>query len=190
MKLLIAIVAMTVLASCGKDAATGNAPVPTPTVTPVSLVTLTPTPSPTATPTPVPTVSLRVYSRTVTLATSGPASIQGTGSCVVYQSVTYCWDDGIKMLNGQGFQYWGLEAPLTVCPNFSGGCIDDLLVTPRTMSANVIAALDTNAGTPSIYRTVNQVLTSGIFVDTDCTEKLDGTVDCGNFVIDTNQVPL
>lgn len=181
--LIYGLIGILMITACGKDGGDSSVPPEAPKA-PVAAADASPTPVP-----PV-HVQLTVYSRTVTLATSGASSVQGTGSCVVYNAVTYCWDDGAKSLNAVAFAYWGLSSPLIICPNFSGDCTSDIMTAPRLMSANVIATLDQNSGIPSIYRTVNQVLTLGNSVNTDCTEETDGTVDCGSFVIDTNQSPL
>ncbi len=153
-----------------------------------------PAPAPSASPSPAPTIALTYYSRTITIASATingtPTSIQGTGMCAQYLGATYCWDDGIKTLAGGGYTYWGLkihtDTQLRNCPSMYGHCVNDRLLTPTTMTANVIGKLNTVVG--SAHRTVAEVL-AATAATVSCTET-GGVLDCGIFAIDLNQVLL
>lgn len=139
------------------------------------------------------TVTLSVYTLTKVIAsinTGGSVTtLTGSGSCVVIETDAFCWDDGTKTIPSLGVavQYWGLDATLSRCPNTHGHCDSDLMSLPILMTANVIAVLDTAVG--SAHRTVNEVFSSGVAANVQCTEA-DGLYDCGTFVVDTKQVRL
>lgn len=107
-----------------------------------------------------------------------------SGSCVVYNSNTYCWDDGIKTVTIPGapspftYSYWEQTAPLSPC---HGGCVADPLTNPTTISPNVETALTLTK--------INLVFSSGTPIQVSCT--LNGSdLDCGDFSIDLTQVSL
>ncbi len=161
----------------------------------------------TATPTPVPTVTLTVYSLTKPLVTASSGAdngvtLYGIGSCAVYNSVTYCWDDGLKTFphptSAGGWTYWALTIDavhyggngLAECPNFYANCITDRLVSPTTMNANVQSVLNQVPGASASHRTPAQVFSQGSSQQVSCADDGSGVLDCGAFTIDTNQAGL
>lgn len=169
-----------VLAACGKELALPEAPAaPVDPSTTVVEATPSPTPAPSD-----PVVSLSVYSLTGAVAASGGVTLSGTGSCAVYLTRTFCWDDGTKVFAGdtRGYQYFGIEAGPASCPNFFGACDDDPFSTPTEPSSDTISKMPAN-------RRPFGVLSSGAETVVDCTEH-GGVLTCPTFMIDTTRGAL
>ena len=113
-----------------------------------------------------------------------------TGSCVVYLTKTYCWDDGMKTLQWSAnnhtygpytYTYFGMQGNATTWGPCNGACTSDLMPAPRVISA----ALQNNIGAGVI----NNVFTNGQAINVNCTEQ-SGQLNCIDFVINLNQAPL
>lgn len=135
------------------------------------------------------TVSLTYYSVTKTVAPIGswPAkTYTATGSCVIYNAKTYCWDDGTKTVTIPGvgsytYSYWDQSMVGAALVSCSGGCGADPLTAPTVLSVVVETNLTLTA--------VNSVFSSGTSKAVTCT--LTGTdLDCVDFVIDIDQAPI
>lgn len=113
------------------------------------------------------------------------------GSCLVYQSKTYCWDDGLKVLQWTsgghtygpyGYTYFGVGTIANGSQTFQGqgALVSDLAVSPRVITASMESNMLVSSST---------VLTTGAPTSVTCTD--DGsTLNCGTFSIDLNQSPL
>lgn len=113
-----------------------------------------------------------------------------TGSCVVYLTKTYCWDDGVKTLQWTSnnvtygpftYTYFGMQGTAASWGPCNGNCGSDLMPAPRVISAT----LENNIGAAVI----NNVFTNGAAVNVNCTET-SGQLNCVDFVINLNQSPL
>lgn len=107
------------------------------------------------------------------------------GSCVVYLTKTYCWDDGLQTLqswsansNHYGpfaYTYFGLGGTPSAYGPCAGGCSSDLLSSPRhigvTLAANIPA------------QEITDIFNLGTPVAVTCTET-DDALSCGDFTID------
>ena len=132
------------------------------------------------------TSSLTYYSLSKTVAPIGgwPAkTYTAKGSCVVYLTKTYCWDDGIKsvVIPASGtFTYTYFSAGMSsgVYQHCSGGCLQDYMLVPKFISA----ALEMNL----TFNQINQVFTSGVAHPVECSEE-NGILNCVDFQIDLNQ---
>lgn len=208
---LVICVAGVMTAGCGKapevteretPPASAIAPAVEPAIAPLVVVA-------DPTPTPVPTFSLTYYTASVT-RTPQPANYSwinytSIGYCAVYNSKTYCWDDGIHVVNfpivaGHTFltwyqSYWNICAAYIAGSTFEycGGdegrednngvelvTTDDLMVTPILMDQAITINVPAGALNAVLHGTPNTV---------SCSET-DGIVDCGTFQIDTTQVGL
>lgn len=104
-----------------------------------------------------------------------------TGTCTQYQAKTYCWDDGMQVIDftSGGFRY----GPYTYTffrlqsgpANCYGACVDDALVEPTLIEGDVEAAIN--------VATVANVLANGAPETANCT-KTGNTIDCGDFQIE------
>ncbi len=160
--------------------------------TPASTQRSAPNPAPSPSPSPSPASSndpvITVYTETVTrFAIVNQHPYQVTGSCVVYNSQTYCWDDGFHNVVVPGttliFDYWMEQLAggvIITC----GGCQianTDAMTAPTVLSSDVETVITMAA--------VNHLLSAGTQADVHCT--ISGSVlDCGTFQIDTAQTPL
>lgn len=109
-----------------------------------------------------------------------------TGFCVVYNSHTYCWDDGVKTVSIPPsytfkYTYFGLQGTAQNWNHCYGGCSSDLMPLPRFISSTL-----QNNITPAV---INAVFTNGTPKTVSCTES-SGVLNCGDFVIDLNQGAL
>ena len=104
-----------------------------------------------------------------------------TGYCMVYQTKTYCWDDGIKIIDftSNGFRYgpfkytfWGLG---NTGPCY-GGCVSDRLLEPTEMTREI---LDNTTGQTG----VDLVFSTGTARTIDC-EETRTRLNCGTFGLD------
>jgi predicted small lipoprotein YifL len=126
---------------------------------------------------PVPVkVSLTYFSLSKTVAPVNgwvTKTYTATGSCVIYLTQTYCFDDGIKTLTWVSnnftygpytYTYWqnGNNQPC------NGGCLVDTFATP------VVGGL--------VQTEVNKVFNLGVSHAVECDET-DSKLDCGDFVI-------
>lgn len=141
-------------------------------------------------------ITLTYYSLSQTIAplTSWPTkTYTATGYCVVYQSNTYCWDDGDHTIEFTSdnftygpytYNFWGMDSRTTGTPwgQCSGGCQTDLMSSPTLITED----LTNNMADPSL---VNEVLDTGNAIQVSCTES-NGLLDCGDFTINLNQLPL
>lgn len=123
-------------------------------------------------------------------------TITMTGSCLVYLTKTYCWDDGVKTLQWSSnnsfygpftYTYWGLNQNgqgMGIC---FGGCPSDLMSAPRLISN----AVGTNITQSSLDtgNTVNDVFNLGVSHQLQCSED-NGVLDCGTFSVSLAQVAL
>ncbi len=118
-------------------------------------------------------------------------SYTATGSCVVYNSQTYCWDDGVKTVHFSDFSgnnygpftydYWAQNLQGQSIAACNGGCGTDPLTIPAIVSQNVETALT--------LAKINLVFSSGQAKQVTCT--LTGSdLDCVDFSIDLTQVPF
>lgn len=104
-----------------------------------------------------------------------------TGTCTQYNAKTYCWDDGVQIIDftSNNFRY----GPYTYTffrlqsgpANCYGACVDDLLVQPTLIEGNVEAAIN--------VATVSNVLANGTPETANCT-KTGNTIDCGDFSVE------
>lgn len=108
-----------------------------------------------------------------------------TAYCATYETVTYCWDDGLKTVTipGSGdfkYSYWGSyhNVANAVRFNCSGGCPDDAMTAPTVMAGAYVANLTQAA--------INDVFSHGVQDVADCYETA-GTVVCPNFTIKAGQ---
>lgn len=155
---------------------------------------LTPTPTPGG-PTPTPIVTNVTYyslDRTEAPVNGWPLkTYTATGYCAVYQTKTYCWDDGVKTIPAWSFNnffygpytysYWergGSGGAWSFC---HGGCVQDPLTLPVYTSNTVVGYLSTTA--------INLVFSSGTPHQVTCTES-NGQLTCGGFTVDLNQTAL
>lgn len=146
-------------------------------------------------PSSTPQIHLTYYSLSKTVAPQSgfpTKTYTAKGSCVVYQSVKYCWDDGLQhpLIGGYtySYSYWSLGFDtlnrITICGGSSGadgGCQSDLMTSPRVISGAVASNLSTSS--------INAVLTTGTPKNVNCTDT-NGTLDCGDFQVDLNQLSL
>ncbi len=126
-----------------------------------------------------------------------------TASCVVYQTITYCWDDGIKTLgwkyNGYTYgpftyTYFGLaqrsNGGFSMC---FGACSSDFMPAPRNITQSVksnigLAATNNTGVSTTGDAVINEVFSSGQPINVSCVEQ-DNQLNCNDFVINLNQVP-
>lgn len=151
-------------------------------------------PAPASTPVSA-SIALRTYSVTETEAPINGwvnKTFTATGTCVQYQSKTYCWDDGVQTIPAwtvnnftypaAGNTYFGLSLPtpthIGLCTN---SCVTDAMAAPRI----VAGAIATNI--PAA--TIAHIFTIGVAKDVECTES-NGILDCVDFQIDLNQAVL
>lgn len=202
-KTLTAALALIALTACQQVPATDGSSVSTlqavPETTaapeaPVAVLPVaTPTPTPTATPA---STNLTYYSLSATRApVNGWATktYTSTGSCVVYQGNTYCWDDGMKTLawssggNNYGpytYSYWnaGTWGGGQISFNIGGVMETDLMTAPTLVTHNLEINLNSRAAPTT-------VLSTGTPHAVVCTEN-SGILNCGAFMIDLNQPHL
>jgi hypothetical protein len=145
---------------------------------------------------PITGIALTYYSKTMTEApVSGwiYKTYTATGSCVIYLSKTYCWDDGMKTIDFTANQfhygpytytYWGMGLKSTGSPwgPCYGGCEADLLAQPTIMTNPILIALPNPSG-------VTEMFFQGTSTQVTCTES-NGLLNCGDFTIDLNQGAL
>lgn len=151
-----------------------------------------PSPVASASPTPAP-IALTYYRDDVSRAPLAfyPAhGYQASGSCVVYEANTYCWDDGMKVLsftqNGVHvgpftYSYWNLSQNTVGWAPSGGAMQNDLMESPRIIGVTLQTNLPTGA--------VQTVFTDGTPIDVSCVLNA-GLLDCSDFVIDLNQAQL
>lgn len=167
MKALILILSTMTLTACGSGG--GGAGAASDVATTPAIVSPTPVPAPTP-------QALTYYSYTNSFGIPGGYTAM-TGSCMEYNSNTYCWDDGEKQIwNSNYCSYWQV-----------GGCTvassTDVMADPVVLSVNRIATLTGAAHSPS------QILSGGTPTSVTCTD--DGsTLDCGSVQVDLTQVAL
>lgn len=191
-KHILCIVALLILSACngGSEAPlTNEEPL---TVQPQTQIL---EPAPIVTPSPTPSASpaaivLQVRSRTETRYPQHLWPTKGytaTGSCVVYLSETYCFDDGMKTPTIPGstlkYSFWNIDA--FGAPT-GGGMMADGMTSPRVISPSLTANIATALG---VADKVGTVLLFGTPSMVSCVDD-HGTLDCGSFSIDTLQVAL
>lgn len=146
-------------------------------------VTNDPTPTATATATPTPTVSVTYYSLTHTVSPNGGQAFKtytATGYCLIYNSETYCWDDGIHVINFIGgavgnYTYFGLSC--------NGTCATDVATSPVQVDQSFTGQIITGV-------TVSGVLSGGTATTVTCNDDGSGSIVCPSFTINTNQGPF
>lgn len=144
--------------------------------------------SPVPTPTPV-TLSYKKLIKTVAPQTGWVTkTYTATGSCGVYRGNTFCWDDGVKVLqwtvntNGGytygpfGYTYFkhGIDAygHIDYC---EGSCESDYFVSP--------VLVDRYIESQFLGNTAAEVLAAGVGAQLNCTLTGDH-LDCGQFAVD------
>lgn len=167
-------------------------PIASPQASPIAAPSVTPATTPSATP--------QAISVTVYTASKSEAPVNGwvtkvytaQGRCTIYQSRTYCWDDGLKVLawndlhgnhfGPYGYTYFGVGTIAVNQTTFNGhgALISDLMTAPTLIHQG----LETSMLIPSAT-----VLATGAQTTETCTEN-GGTLTCTNFSIDLNQAPL
>ena len=167
-------------------------PVIAPPVTADPVAVVDPTPSPTPGPSPSPTpvaVTLSVYSVTKTMAPQSNYSfikVTFTGSCAIYLTKTYCWDDGIKtvMYFGSPFYYsfWGVGAANGVANSTTcwGSCVNDTMAQPTEVTADQAVLMQVFEYETGV--TVSNVFSTGVQSQVDCQET-GSTLTCGSLVV-------
>lgn len=173
----------------------------TPSATAVSPLVQAPTPSPSSSPSPAAPIPLTYYKLTKVTNNAGNTgrSYTATGSCVQYNSKTYCWDDGIKSFVFAGttfsYDYWN-ESRDAGNSNYwgtgndwaytSGEVIADFMTSPTLMSAHLTSSIASpGAGAPS----ATLVFQNGTPVSVSCT-LTGNSLGCGDFMIDLGQPTL
>lgn len=129
-------------------------------------------------------VSVTYYSLSNTEApVSGWSSktFTGVGSCAIVNSVTYCWDDGIKTISTWSFNssffgpyyntFWGYQTSSSTCIN---GCTADFYSSPQKITATLMARLGAS--------NINAVINTGTPTTVTCTDN-GSSLDCGSFTI-------
>jgi hypothetical protein len=163
------VLSLTACAGKSGGSAAVQAQLPAPVGAPVGAAPVVTPPQPVA-PT---TVQLTLYADTVSTmlserGVSYPFTM--TGYCTVYESNTYCWDDGLKIPNpadqSEALDFWGEVMVNSETPT---------LWTP---------ALD---GAGTFQHTAQNVFDNGVASQVTCS-ILEQTLDCGTFTIDLNQV--
>lgn len=132
-------------------------------------------------------VSVIYYSVTKTVAPiSGwpTKALTYTGSCMIYLSKTYCWDDGVKTIpswrsnnytyEAESFDFWGVAGTDSTWGPCSGGCLGNLMVQPREIASSL--ALNISA------EQVKEVFNLGTSNEVSCVES-DAGLDCGTFKV-------
>lgn len=165
-----------------------------PSVTPALAPQIT-TKSPSLLPDTSSTVSLTYYSITKTKASTAGGSSQSytaTGSCTVYQDITYCWDDGLHTLK------WSISVSYMFWQQFSGGGTTgptvDLMSSPTALGTTALHLLNNELatyGSPNpAMSTIDKVLTTGTPTTVTCNIDDNNNLVCPTFTIDTTEAPL
>lgn len=139
---------------------------------------------------------LVVYTKTVTKSiTSGGVnySVPMTGYCTVYNSNTYCWDDGWhRPIVSLGYDYWGFIVSGGTTLQGSEGmanATDPLLNTPTLVTTAFVNQLPGNVINPDNSETtmVTILLATGTQSQVHCNDDGSGTLDCGTFSLVVSQ---
>lgn len=151
-------------------------------------------PAPSASPAPV-SMQLTYYTQTEVRAPQAgwpTKTYTSIGHCVVYLGDTYCWDNGVQVLqwtlNSSAYgpfyyTYWNMNQPASGSwGHSSGGLTSDLMPSPRLITSLVATRMGGMGA-------VNTVLTNGQATTVNCTETA-GILNCVDFAIDLNQIPL
>lgn len=135
---------------------------------------------------------LVVYSKTVTKSiTSGGVnySVPMTGFCAVYNSNTYCWDDGWhRPIASLGYDYWGfILSGSTILQGSEGmaAATDPLLNTPTMVTTAFVNQLPGNVINPDGSETtmVSTLLATGTQSQVNCTDDGISTLTCPTFTL-------
>ena len=167
---------------CGQETLPSvRAPDPSATTAPSVIVVATATP----TPIPPPTVSITYYSLAQTRTPNSMAyptkHYTATGYCLAYGGKTYCWDDGVQIIDYGGgtigyYSYWELvveNLTTTQTPVTSPFLVNQAFTNNILPGGGSVAAV--NAGTSTTV---------------SCTDDGAGVLTCPTFTLDTNQVGL
>lgn len=194
-KILITALTLTTLTACQAPTSDANRSTvspdqPTAAAAPAAVAPI-PTPSPTVTTTPV-TVTYYTASKTeAPISGWATKTYTATGKCLVYSAHTYCWDDGLKILQWSsggvnygpyGYTYFGvghMSGSVFTLHGY-GTLVDDSMMVPTVITASMETNMVTSSGT---------VLSSGAPTQVSCTDS-NGTLTCPGFSIDLNQLPL
>jgi hypothetical protein len=112
---------------------------------------------------------------------------KATGFCAEYQSMMYCWDDGVKSVTRDGFtthhSYWGLFAD----PESPGELALGNVWTKDYMPAgNAVLVNESIRGNLEHALTSPEVvINTGTPITLTCTIDHEKKVDCGSFKLDT-----
>jgi hypothetical protein len=168
------------VSSCGVD--TGALPIPELTPAPAEEPIVVPLAV--ATPTATPTLSLTYvtyYAKSHTVTPNGGQPTKhytATGYCAVVNAKTFCWDDGIHTIDYPGFPpvtgyytYWGLAC--------NGTCTTDVASSPVQTDLTFTNQIMTGVSISGVL--------GGAPTTVACSDDGAGTLDCGSFIIDTNQ---
>ncbi len=168
--------------SCGHE--TPQIPIARPDVTPSVDSNSPSSPSiivvATATPTPAP-ISITYYSKTVTRQPNPNKFYTATGYCLAYGGKTYCWDDGVQIIDYGGgtighYSYWELA-------------VENLTTTQTPVTSPLLV---NQAFTNNILPGGGSVaqVNAGTAATVSCTDDGSGVLVCPGFSVDTNQVGL
>ncbi len=169
-----------------------------PALTPMPLVTTVPSTIPSAIPSasPSPTHSMfpmTYHKHTVNRIWSNNqyAFYTVTGSCVIYQNLTYCWDDGLRQNGNIRNSYWdlGYTSGSSTFGCSENGIATDAAITPLLMTAHIQSIITACWGSTANAGASMSVVLSDTAVTVQCYED-NGFLQCGDFVVDLNQVHL
>lgn len=153
-------------------------------------VVTTPTTGGTTTTTLPSSIPLTYYQASQTRTNVGGTtkSFTAIGSCVIYLSNTYCWDNGMQSVTQSGitltYNFWGVTYNGSIYSNCYGGCVADVLTAPTLVDTHVTNLMATYA-----LETPSQVLSTGTAHSVTC--SLNGTtLNCVDFTIDLSQIAL
>lgn len=202
------------LSGCGGAIAVPNdAPAETetaqvnPGVSPTPVTTANPIPAPANLVLPVvdaaspSNIALTYYTVTNSVApvTGFPSkTIAMKGSCVVYLTKTYCWDNGVQEIDTTVSHltsqfYYTFFSIGSVNQSFGecyGGCHYDLMSQPTYVDTRVTNTINQSVNVDhEAQATPATVLSTGVATSVNCAAA-NGVLNCTDFAIDTNQVAL
>jgi hypothetical protein len=177
--LIICLTIGTFLTGCGGS---GGASTAAKALTPVSPGAGTPA---ITQPAPSGGVQLTVYTGAQTESVNG-VSITLTGYCTVYESNTYCWDDGWHRPSAaDGFDYWGFIMNGSTMVQGNEAALDEtdpFLNTPTLMTSAITSQLPASQqnGTDTM---LEYLFANGTQSLVQCTIDAQQNLDCGSFTV-------
>lgn len=139
---------------------------------------------------------LTVYTNSLTRSVTENSvtnQITVTGYCAVYNSYTYCWDDGWhRPFSNVGYDYWGfVENGSTILQGNEGSnaSTDPFEMTPIQMTTAIINQLPGNVIEPdgSLQTMVTEIFANGTSSQVTCTADSQQNLDCGTFTLTIGQ---